>query len=272
MDYAVYKRPHTQLNSPPIMIMHGLNVSRANWRRTGRILAKRGPRAVIALDARNHGESGHSPEHSPKHMAADAAAFIVGHKLHRIVALGHSMGGRALMTLALTQPGVVERAIFVDITPGQLPRDVLEACCLFETMLKVLPTIPDELCLNEGRKFILPSFVKLVKNDLDLIRIVHNLKKNEDGTFAWKLNPQAIIDGWQQSMSHYENTLDELEPYEGETLLIAAKQTRFVTKANIKTMKKYFPKTRVEYLDADHNVHVAQPDKFVDLVVDFTNT
>ncbi|XP_034486745.1 protein ABHD11 [Drosophila innubila] len=270
MDYAIYKKPHSHLNLPPIMIMHGLNVSRSNWRRTGRFIAKRGPRAVIAVDARNHGESGHSSEHTPKHMAADAAAFIVGHKLNRIVALGHSMGGRALMTLALTQPEQVECAIFVDITPGKLPRDVQEAWNLFEKMVEVLPTIPNELPLHEGRKFILPSFVKLVKSDLDLILIAHNLKKTESGTFAWKSNPQAILDGWEQSMCNYEKTLSGLKPYDGKTLLIAAKKTTFVTPSNIKTMKKYFPNLRVEYLDADHKVHVSQPDKFLNLVVDFT--
>lgn len=270
MDHAVYKQPHSQLNLPSIMIMHGLNVSRSNWRRTARIIAKRGSRSVITVDARNHGESAHSSEHSPKHMAADAAAFIVAHKLNRIVALGHSMGGRALMTLALTQPELVERAIFVDITPGPIPRDIREACQVFEKMVTVVSTIPNELSLHEARKFILPSFVKLVRSELDLILIIHNLKKTESNSFGWKSNPQAILDGWKHSMCDYEKTLAGLKPYEGATLLIAAKKTQFVTPANIETMLKYFPNLRVEYLDADHRVHMAQPDKFLDLVVDFT--
>ncbi|KAH8307636.1 hypothetical protein KR044_006412 [Drosophila immigrans] len=273
MDYAVYKMPHSQLKLPPILLMHGLNASRANWRRASRIISKRGSRPVIAVDTRNHGRSAHSPDHTPKHLAADAAAFIRTHNLNRIVALGHSVGGgRGLMTLALTHPEMVERAIFVDITPGSLPQDILNMSHIFKKMIEVVKTIPEELTLSEGRKLILPSFVKLVKSDLDLILIVHNLMKTESGAFEWRSNPQAILNGWQETVIDYEKSLVELEPYEGETLLIAAMKTKFVSLENVEIMRRYFPKLRVEYLDSEHKVHLDQHEKFVNQVVDFTKT
>ncbi|XP_062125435.1 protein ABHD11 [Drosophila sulfurigaster albostrigata] len=272
MDYAVYKMPHSQLKQPPILLMHGLSASRTNWRRVSRKIAKRGSRPVIAVDARNHGKSAHSPQHTPKHLAADAAAFIKSHKLNRIVALGHSMGGRALMTLALTQPEMVERAIFVDITPGHLPDEILNMSNIFKTMIEVVETIPKKFTLSEGRKFIVPSFIKLVKNDLDLILVIHNLRKTESGDFDWRSNPQAILNGWQETMIDYEKTISGLGPYQGETLLIAALKTKFVTSDNVKIMNRYFPNLRVEYLDSEHKVHMEQPEKFVNLVVDFTKT
>ncbi|EDW59451.2 sn-1-specific diacylglycerol lipase ABHD11 [Drosophila virilis] len=272
MDYTLYEMPHSQLNSPPILLMHGLNLSRSSWRRTARHLVKQGSRLMISVDARNHGRSPHSAGHTPAHMAADVEAFMADHKLNRIVALGHSMGGRAMMTLALTKPKLVERAIIVDITPGPLPDDVVKALELFKVMVSVVSTIPKDFSLSKGRKHIIPEFSKLVKSDHDLLLIIQNLRKLDDGSFGWSVNAQAIIDGWDATMVNYEQTLQGLQPYQGETLLIAAKNESFVTPANVDTMRKYFPKLHVEYLDAEHKVHIDQPHKFVKLVVDFTKS
>ncbi|KAH8417253.1 hypothetical protein KR222_007181, partial [Zaprionus bogoriensis] len=270
MFYRLYQQPHSQLKWPPILIMHGLNATRGNWRRSARVLAKNGPRIVIALQARNHGRSAHSPYHTPVHMANDVIAFMEKHQLSRIVALGHSMCGRSLMTLALTNPDLVERAIFVDITPGRLPRRIMKSNRILQAMLNVLPTIPPEFSLEEGRKFITPTFAKMLTTDLDLILIVFSLKKNADGTFGWKVNVRAVLDGWHDTVTHYRNTLVGLKPFPGETLLIASKRTKFVTSSNVRIMKKYFPNLSVKFIDAEHKIHVEQPEKFIDLVVNFT--
>ncbi|EDV93447.1 protein ABHD11 [Drosophila grimshawi] len=272
MDYTVYQMPHSQLKSPPILLLHGLNMNRSIWRRTARHLAKLGSRWVIAVDARNHGDSPHRSRHTPESIAADVEAFISDHKLGRVVGLGHNMGGRALMTLALTRPELVERLVVVDITPGPLPQIVLGTLELLRLMLSVAPKIPKHLTLDEAQRSIIPAFSKLVKNDLYLLRIIQNLKKLESGTFDWNVNAQAIIDSWEESMVNYEQTLSHLEPYHGETLLIAGNKVKCVTPANVEIMRTYFPNLQVEHLDAGHQVHLDQPQQLVQLVVNFTRS
>ncbi|XP_017874664.1 PREDICTED: protein ABHD11 [Drosophila arizonae] len=272
MNSTTYQMPHSQMNSPPILVLHGLNLSGSNWRRSARHMMKQGSRWLIVVDARNHGESPHCESHTPADMAADVAALIEERMLKRIVALGHGMGGRALMTLALTRPDLVERIIVVDITPGPLPPEVINAARLFKLMVDVLPKIPKDLSLQEGRTFIMPELRKLIKNETDLTLIVANLQKDDNGCFAWSVNAKAIFDGWSQLMIRYKQSLKGLPPYQGETLLIAGRKTKFVTPTNVKIMKKFFPKLHVEYLNAHHKVHVDQPQKFVQLVVDFTKT
>ncbi|KAH8359442.1 hypothetical protein KR093_006776 [Drosophila rubida] len=269
MAYSVYKLPHSQLKQPPIFQMHGLNGSRAHWRRINRQLAKRGSRPIIAVDVRNHGETPHSPDHTPRHMAADAAAFIKYHKIKRVLALGYGVGARALMTLALRNPGMVERGIFVDMTPGQLSKEITKMSIVFKTMLDVLPTIPKKSTLSEGRMFILPSFAKIMRSDLELILIMHNLKKTTSG-FAWRTNPQAILDGWQDTLVDFEKTIEGLPPFVNETLLVVGTNTGYVSKDNVETMKKYFPNLSVEYLESDDRVHLDQPDKLIKLIVNFS--
>ena len=92
---------------PPLLIAHGLFGSARNWG----AIAKRmgGARQVTVPDMRNHGQSLRAETHSYADMAGDLAPLAGGD------VLGHSMGGKAAMALALTQPDRVERLIVADI-------------------------------------------------------------------------------------------------------------------------------------------------------------
>lgn len=56
---------------------------------------------MIAVDARNHGESPHSPCHRYIDLAEDIRLLYQEHKIPKAVIIGHSMGGRAMMVFAL---------------------------------------------------------------------------------------------------------------------------------------------------------------------------
>lgn len=56
---------------------------------------------VYAVDARNHGESPHSPNHGYEDLAEDVRLFYDTHNIDKAIVLGHSMGGRTMMTFAL---------------------------------------------------------------------------------------------------------------------------------------------------------------------------
>ncbi|WP_138469758.1 alpha/beta fold hydrolase [Poseidonocella sp. HB161398] len=98
----------------PLVIVHGLFGSARNWG----VIAKRlsDTRPVYALDQRNHGDSPRAETQSYPDMAADIAAAIeeIGAPVDL---LGHSMGGKASMVLAVTRPELVHRLIVADIAP-----------------------------------------------------------------------------------------------------------------------------------------------------------
>lgn len=99
---------------PPLLIVHGLFGSARNWG----VIARRmsADRDVVAVDMRNHGESPALPSHSYPDMAQDLAEVIDAHG-GRMDVVGHSMGGKAAMQLALTQGDKVNRLIVADIAP-----------------------------------------------------------------------------------------------------------------------------------------------------------
>ncbi|MEO1552275.1 MAG: alpha/beta fold hydrolase, partial [Pseudomonadota bacterium] len=94
---------------PPLLIAHGLYGSARNWGVIAKRLSDR--HAVTAVDMRNHGDSPWFDTHSYDDMAGDLAPFAGGD------VLGHSMGGKAAMVLALTQPNRVTRLVVADIAP-----------------------------------------------------------------------------------------------------------------------------------------------------------
>jgi len=97
-----------------LVIAHGLFGAARNWSRVAGALSDRGP--VIAADLRNHGASPWTADHDYTGMAADLAALIAAEGQPCDV-LGHSMGGKAAMLLALTRPGLIARLIVADIAP-----------------------------------------------------------------------------------------------------------------------------------------------------------
>lgn len=108
----------TEGRHDPVLVMHGLLGNKMNWRS----LFRSGPlgevdRDVLVADARNHGVSPHHSEMSYGAMVDDVLRLLDEQEIERVVAVGHSMGGKTAMQLALRAPDRVERLVVCDIAP-----------------------------------------------------------------------------------------------------------------------------------------------------------
>ncbi|MGH6942978.1 MAG: alpha/beta fold hydrolase, partial [Geminicoccaceae bacterium] len=100
---------------PPIVILHGLLGSARNWSTIAKRLAP--AHRVIAVDLRNHGASPWADEVGYEAMADDVRALLARLGLDAPAVVGHSMGGKVAMRLALAHPERVGRLVVVDIAP-----------------------------------------------------------------------------------------------------------------------------------------------------------
>jgi pimeloyl-ACP methyl ester carboxylesterase len=106
-------------SGPPLVLLHGLFGAGQNW---GAIRAALAPQfRVLTPDLRNHGASARAAEMSYAAMAEDVAATMAAAGMPRAAVLGHSMGGKVAMALALAHPGRVERLVVADIAPVRYP-------------------------------------------------------------------------------------------------------------------------------------------------------
>ena len=99
----------------PVILLHGLFGSSDNWHPIAVRLAE--PFHVFALDHRNHGQSPHSPEMDYPVMAADVDKFFAAQGLENALVIGHSMGGKTAMQLALHFPQRVHKLVVADMAP-----------------------------------------------------------------------------------------------------------------------------------------------------------
>jgi len=101
----------------PIVIQHGLLGSRKNWASLGKFIHSRTGRKVIVADARNHGDSPHSTNLSYQVLSEDIISLLKTLEIPKATLIGHSMGGRTMMAVALTEPSLVDKLVVVDISP-----------------------------------------------------------------------------------------------------------------------------------------------------------
>lgn len=73
---------------------------------------------MLTLDARNHGNSPHSPVLTYDAMAEDLKHLLAQLRIEKCVLVGHSMGGKTAMVTALTQ-------VRCQMSPPDLPGSIL---------------------------------------------------------------------------------------------------------------------------------------------------
>jgi len=230
----------------PLIIVHGLFGSARNWR----VLQKRlsTVRRVIAVDLRNHGDSFWHDDNSYAALAADLAEVIAANGGVADV-LGHSMGGKAAMVLALTHPEMVRKLIVADIAPvaythtqaGHIEAmqavDMATVTRRSEADKQLAATVPDAPL----RAFFLQSVAL------------------EDGTARWKLNLSALGTEMPKIMG-----FPALQgPYTGPTLFLRGANSDYVKPAHGPRIKQLFPQAEFVVLDkAGHWLHAEQPRAF----------
>lgn len=122
-------------SDPRILALHGFTDSGACW---DPVIAALG-RAVVALDARGHGESGlpEEPYGAPE-QAADAAAVLDDLGMRDVIVMGHSMGGANAVALAEARPDVVRALVLEDpyirTGPSRRSREVPESFRALQAM------------------------------------------------------------------------------------------------------------------------------------------
>lgn len=230
---------------PPILIAHGLFGSARNWGVIARRLSDQG-RRVITVDMRNHGDSPWAANHSYPDLAEDLAQVITAHGGQADV-LGHSMGGKAAMALALMHPGVVRRLIVADIAPvayGHTQQHLIDAMRAVE--LSTIETRRDaDLQLaqsvdSEGvRAFLLQSL---------------DVKGRR-----WRLNLHVLetfmptILGWPDLSARFE----------GPTLFLSGALSDYVKPEHRPAIKALFPKAQFAKIPgAGHWLHADRPREF----------
>jgi len=243
----------------PIIILHGLFGSGRNWQSIASFLAKE--HTVYAIDLRNHGNSPHTDDMDYQHMADDVLKFLDGNNLSSVNVIGHSMGGKTAMWMALTQPERVNSLVVVDIAPIAYQHN-------FDDVLGALRSVP--LDIINSRQDAEQYLAKDIEEEGLRQFLLQNLHVNRQ-TWKWRIN----LDGINHSMpaiTGFPET-EQLLPYKKRSLFIAGSKSDYITKENGSKVKQLFPSARTMTVkEAGHWPHAEKPAVFKALIKPFFST
>ncbi|WP_299938270.1 alpha/beta fold hydrolase [uncultured Pelagimonas sp.] len=230
--------------TPPMLIIHGLYGSGRNWG----VIAKRlsNERLVLTPDMRNHGDSFRSDVHDYPAMASDLAEVIEAHG-GRADVVGHSMGGKAAMVLALTRPELVNRLVVADIAPVTYTHSQIQ---FIDAMRKV------DLSRVAKRSDAVEQLAEHVEDKTLQAFFTQSLDiKNQ----SWKLNLDALAD----QMPHILGFPEVTGTYDGSTLFLSGADSDYVKPEYRDKIRAHFPKARFAKLPgAGHWLHAEKPREF----------
>lgn len=235
---------------PPLLIAHGLFGSGRNWGVIARRLADR--RDVVAVDMRNHGESLRFPTQSYPEMAADLAE-VVEHLGGRADVLGHSMGGKAAMMLALSRGDLVRKLVVADIAPVAYTHEQVQNVAAMRSVPldRVQTRAEADAALAEQLED--PALRAFFLQSLDL----------RSTPPRWKLN----LDVLENEMPKIVGWPDPDGRFDGPVLFLSGAESRYVRPENRETIRRLFPAARFAKIPgAGHWLHAEKPREFEETV------
>ncbi|KAL7751096.1 hypothetical protein RI367_003676 [Sorochytrium milnesiophthora] len=248
--------------SPPLVVLHGVFGSKQNWQSLAKRFAKLLNTDVYALDLRNHGDSPHAPSMSLQDMADDVALFLDRERLSGGVTLmGHSMGGKVAMHLALQQPQTIRRLISVDMAPVNF-----KLSPVFSTYIAVMQRIEQaQVSKQSDADRLMQQYIP----ETAIRQFLLTNLKHFPGESSLRFRiPLAAIDAALPELHHFP-LANTGATYAGPTLLVGAKRARYVTSDMTPQIHALFPAATITMLDTGHWVHSERPDVFVETVTDW---
>ena len=231
-------------SGPPIVILHGLFGFSDNWQTIAKGLAEH--HLVVTPDLRNHGRSPHVPEHSYPLMAEDVQAFMEAHWMFHAAIIGHSMGGKVAMQLALSHPDTVEKLVVIDMEPQQAEDN---HSAIFQALLGM--DLSKMTTRTEAETYLSHHISDLGTRQF----LLKNITREDDGTFSWKMNLPVL---WK----HYADILAPVtgEPFDKPTLFVRGSRSNYIRESELPWIKTLFPQAEIVTIEgAGHWVHADRP-------------
>lgn len=247
-------------HGPPLIILHGLFGSGRNWGAIAKRLAR--SYTVYALDLPNHGRSPWWDEPLTYPAMAEAVReFLDAHALPAATVIGHSMGGKTAMQLALKHSDRVAALVVVDIAPVQYAgREhlsiirAMQAADLqnVQRRAEVERQLEDAVSVEAIRKFLM-----------------QNLVQREDGSgLRWQINLEGLARSLDALMDFPIEP--DMEPYGGPAYFLAGGASDYVLPEHEPAIHRLFLDHELHRLEGcGHWLHAEAPALFTEHVMDF---
>jgi esterase len=249
-EYGSYSNRH-----PTLILLHGLLGSSSNWMTIAKGLSERFH--VMVPDLRNHGRSPHDDDVSYPALARDIDKLIDEQGLDSALLIGHSMGGKAAMYLALDQPERVTALVVVDIAPVAYPNR-------FDLIYQALHAVDQQ---SVGSRAEADAILARTIDEVGLRQFLLQNLHNVEGEWVWRMNLAGLAKGMSEIVDF---PLEDTPLYNGPTLFIYGGKSDYVQPASRPVIRRLFPQSEIKVVsEAGHWVYAEQPKAFAVLLEEF---
>ncbi|KAI9454708.1 alpha/beta-hydrolase [Russula earlei] len=245
LDYDVLYPRDGSNKERPLVILHGLFGMRRNWLSLSKAFLRDLQRPIYTLDLRNHGLSPHARPMHYEIMATDVLHFLRSHSLSNVSLLGHSMGGKVAMAVALSPElptGALEHLIVADIAPSRAALST-EFQGYVDAMNKI------ERHKVNSRREAQEVLAPYEPDPVTRAFLLTNLDTTSQ-PFKFRI-PLDIIESSVPDLGGFPYQPGE-RSWPGNTLFVKGAKSKYINKNNIPITKEFFPNMSLETLDAGH--------------------
>jgi pimeloyl-ACP methyl ester carboxylesterase len=198
-------------------------------------------------------------------MRDDLIEFMDRQGLPKASLMGHSMGGKTVMHLALSNPDRVDTLVVLDMSPftcepGRHSSQYSLHTGIVGGMLKV------DFTRVEKREDVDEQLEKSIQSSRIRSFLLKNVLRNKDGTYRWRMNLEVIADEMDSIFAGLELSGDKAEHgFPGfPVLFVRGENSDYISDDCILEIKQLFPEAEFATIPgAGHWLHAEQPDLLV---------
>ena len=248
---------------PPLIIVHGLYGSSDNWVSIARELSDRFE--VYVVDQRNHGHSPHSDIQDYPAMREDLREFMDLQGIKKAVLIGHSMGGKTVMSFAEAWPERVQALVSVDIAPKSYRNLALASRTAANHSNMIDAMLALDLSKVHSREDADHALATSIGSERIRGFLLKNLRR-EGESFSWRINLQAFSKNLEKIFEGMDR--EAIAARGGITgfpaLFISGGNSEYIRAVDHQGIRDIFPTAEIVTIPgAGHWVHAEQPDLLV---------
>jgi esterase len=233
-------------NGPPVVLLHGLFGSGNNLGGLARALQD--SHSVYSVDLPNHGRSGWLEEATLAAMADCIGRWLHLQGLSGAQFVGHSLGGKIAMQLALAQPELVTALVVADIAPVDYPPH-------HDRVFAALAAVAEGQCTS--RQAAAQLMAAHLAEEQVIQFLLTSLRRDPDGIYRWRFNLEGLRRGYNAVRAQPSAT----GSYPGPVLFIKGGDSDYIREEHRSHILRLFPRAGIKIMPGCGHFLLAPPPK-----------
>jgi esterase len=235
-----------------VVLLHGLFGSGANLGALARSLQD--GFTVFSPDLPGHGRSPWLTDLSLPAMADTLCRWMEEEGVSRAHLVGHSLGGKVAMQLALGYPERVASLVVADIAPvSYTPHH--------ESVFAALAAVAEGQCAS--RQAAGELMASHLQEEAVIQFLLTSLQRDDQGMYGWRFDLQGIRTAYAALLAAPKGD----EPYAGPVLFISGGDSDYIQPQHRPAIDAFFPTAMIEVMPGcGHWLHAQKPPRFNGIV------